>query len=306
MLDYLLLVTGQVATLFLLMGVGFVLARLGKLNGTGLGQMSSLLLYVVSPCIVLDSFQQDSLPGPGALGISLAVFALYYVLILPLSLPLFPGQPPERRSVLRFGAAYGNVGFMGMPLLLGVLGSEAGIYGAISIALMNIFQWTQGVVVMGSRLSVKKAIFNPGVLSLLAAVALYLLDIRLPGVLADSVSFLADLNTPLAMVIIGAQIASADLAATFTQPRLYAAAAFKLLAAPLLTALVLLPLGLSPVLYCACVIVAATPTAGATSIFAQRFGRDTPAAAQLVALSTILSIVTLPLFATAAQAVTQL
>lgn len=83
--------------------------------------------------------------------------------------------------------------------------------------------------------------------------------------------------------------------------RLYIAAAFRLLAMPALTAVLFLPLGLSPLLYCVCVILAATPTAGATGIFSQRFGRDTGTAAQMVTLSTLLSILTLPVFAVIAQ-----
>lgn len=303
MLENLLVVTGQVITLFIMMAVGFVLVQLGKLTEVGLGQMSSLLLYVVSPCVVLKAFQQDGLPGPAVLALGMGMLGLYYVIILPLTLPLYRRQKPETRSVLRFGTAYGNVGFMGLPLLEVVLGPEAVIFGAMSIALMNIAQWTHGVVAMGGKFSLKKAVLNPGVLPLLAAVALYFLGIRLPSTVNTAISFLADLNTPLAMVVIGGQMASANLVATFTQPKLYAAAGLKLVAAPVITALVLLPLGLSPLLYCACVVIAATPTAGATSIFAQRFGRDTATAAQLVALSTILSILTLPVFAVAAQAI---
>ena len=303
MIENLLVVTGQVVTLFLMMAVGFALVQFGKLTEVGLGQMSSLLLYVVSPCVVVEAFQQEGLPDPSVLALGLGVLALYYILLLPLTLLLYRRQAPKTRSSLRFGTVYGNVGFMGLPLLEVILGPDAMIYGAMSIALMNIFQWTHGVVAMGGKFSVKKAVVNPGVLSLLAAAGLYLLGIRLPGTVNTSIAFLADLNTPLAMVVIGGQMASANLVATFTQPKLYASAALKLLAAPVITGLVLLPLGLSPLLYCACVVIAATPTAGATSIFAQRFERDTSTAAQLVALSTLLSILTLPVFAVASQAV---
>lgn len=114
---------------------------------------------------------------------------------------------------------------------------------------------------------------------------------------------MADLNSPLAMIVIGGQIAGADLAATFTQRRLYAASAIKLVAIPAALMLVLLPLRLDPMLYCATVILTATPAAGATGIFAQRFGQDTTTAAQYITLSTLLSIITLPIFAVLAQMV---
>lgn len=294
-------VVGQVVTLFLMMAVGFVLAKLGKLNKEGLAQMTTLLLYVVSPSLMLSAFQQDGVPTPKVLALGMGALGLYYVTLLPTALLLFRRQEPKTRSVLRFGAAYGNVGFMGIPLLTVILGPETLIYGAAASALMNLFQWTHGAAALGGKCSLKRAVINPGVIPLLVAFALYLPGIRLPSTVCTALKFLGDLNTPLGMVIIGAQMASANLVEVFTQPRLYGAAAFKLLAAPAITALVLLPFRFSPMLYCICVILAATPTAGSTSLLSQHFDQDTTSAAQLVALSTILSIVTLPIFAVLAQ-----
>ena len=119
----------------------------------------------------------------------------------------------------------------------------------------------------------------------------------------NAVGFLADLNTPLAMVVIGGQMAGADLAATFRAGRLYGAAALKLVVMPLVTIVALFPLGLDPMMYLTLVILAGCPTAGTTSMFCQMFGQDTASAAQLVTLSTLLSMVTLPMVALLAQMV---
>ena len=109
------------------------------------------------------------------------------------------------------------------------------------------------------------------------------------------------MNTPLAMIVIGAQMAGADLKRSFTSPRLYGVAAFRLLAAPLVPMLCLLPLRLDPMLYCANIILCAVPVAGATGMLAQRFEQDPAVAAQMVTLTTLLSVLTLPLMAVAAQ-----
>ena len=169
MLQNLLVVTGQVITLFLMMAVGYALVRLGKLTDLGLGQMSALLLYVVSPCLVLDAFQQEGLPDGLTLAIGFGAVGLGYLIPMVLSAPLFPRQSPETRSALRFGCTYGNAGFMGMPLIQMILGDSAVIYGAIAIALMNALHWSHGVILMGGKCSVKKAVVNPGVLPLLFA-----------------------------------------------------------------------------------------------------------------------------------------
>jgi len=133
------------------------------------------------------------------------------------------------------------------------------------------------------------------------ALALFLLKVRLPGPVLSAVEYIGSLNTPLAMVVIGGQMAGADLLATFREKRLYGAAAWTLVLIPVLTALVLLPLGLDPVLYQTMVILAGCPAAGATSMFAQMFRKDTASSAQFVTLSTLLSIITLPLAALLAK-----
>lgn len=302
MLESLLSVAGQVVTLFLMMAVGFALVQFGMLTEVGLSQMSTLLLYVVAPCILLRSFQQDGLPSLAVLGVGAVALGSYYLIFMPLSALLFRKAAPETGAALRFGTVYGNTAFMGLPLLAVVLGPEALIFGVISLVVFSIAQWTHGVAAMGGAFTPSKILLNPAVIGLLLGLPLLLFHWKLPTMVNSAVSFVADLNTPLAMVVIGGQMAGANLVATFTQPRLYLAAALKLLVIPALVAVMLLPFGLTPLLYCTCVVLAATPTAGTTGIFAQKFGRDTATAAQLITLTTLLSILTLPIFAVASRA----
>ena len=304
MLQNILIVAGQVATLFLMMAVGFLLGKLGKLTSGGLSQMSFLLLYIVSPCLIIECFQVEATPallrelGTGAV-VTFACYAVY----VALSQLLFRRQAQDDRDSLRFAVVYGNIGFMGVPLVQSILGADAMIYGALSLVAFNLLSWTHGVVVMGGRkaLSPRKVILNPGVIGLAVALVLFLGHVTLPSPVGNAVSFLADLNSPLAMVVIGAQMASANLGQIFRRPVLYASSAVRLAAVPALTAVCLLPLGLNPALYCASVILSAAPVAGTTSMFAQQFGRSTVTAAQVITLSTLLSIITLPVFAALAK-----
>jgi len=305
MLGQFLVVLGQVGTLFLLMGVGFVLEKLGRLDRVGTGQMSSLLMYVVTPCVILDTFQVKcdaallQVLGLGALAAAVCNGA--YAL---LSAPLFRRAEAEARAPLRFGAIYGNVGFMGLPLVRSVLGEGAAIFAVVNMAVFNIATWTHGVVLMGGKAAFRprKAVLNPGVLGVLAGLPFLLLGLELPGPIGAAVGFMADLNTPVAMVVIGAQMARADLPATFRDRELWAASGVKLIAVPILTALILLPLGLDPTFNAATIILAGAPTAGITAMFGESFRRCPERCAQLVALSTLLSILTLPVVGTLVQA----
>ncbi len=304
MLERFLVVLGQVITLFLLMGVGFLLGKLKKISSNGTGEMSVLLMYVVTPCVIINSFQGEFDPEllhTLTVG-SAALLGCYVLYILVIQL-FFRREKTDLGAPLRFGAMYGNTGFMGLPLVMAVLGEEAVIFAVVSMVIFNLVAWTHGVMMMGGRgaFSLRKVFINPGVIGTAIGLPLFLTHSALPGSLGAAAGFLADLNTPLAMVVIGAQMARADLASTFRQYKLYIAAGVKLILMPLLTALVLLPLGLDPLFYSATVILSAAPTAGITSMFAERFGRDVERSAQLVSLCTLLSVVTLPAMAVVAE-----
>lgn len=298
------IVSGSVFTLFLMMAVGFFLAKKKLLTRETQSQMSSLLLKVVAPCIMIGSLQIDRTPEIlGSMAAALAVFAATYALSGLVIWFMYRGQPADTRASLRFGTMFGNVGFMGLPLITSILGEGAVIYCVLGLVVFSVANWTYGIAVMGEKVSLKKAVLNPGVIGMIIAMALFLLQLRLPAPILKAVNYMGDLNTPLAMVVIGGQMAGADLLATFKERRLYLAAVVKLIVMPLVVLAVLLPFSPDSVILLTVVILAGCPTAGATSMFAQMFGKDTSAAARMVTLSTLLSILTLPVIALVARLV---
>lgn len=304
MLEAFSVVGGSVLTLFLLMSAGFLFGRLGLLSGETLSQVSRILLYVVTPSIMITSFEVERTPASqGQLVSALAAMTGVYVVYMLLSQLLFPREGEEHRGILRFAAVYGNAGFMGLPLIQSALGQEAMMAAVVGLAVFNTVTWTQGRALMGGRreLSLKKLALNPGILGFAAGLLLFFTGWRLPGPVDAAVGYLGSMNTPLAMVVIGGQMAQADLRKVFATGKLYLASAVKLLGIPLITALVLLPFRIDPVIYVTAVILAGCPTAGATSLFAQSMGRDAALAAQQVTLSTLLCLATLPAAAVLAQ-----
>lgn len=305
MLEAFSVVGGSVLTLFLLMSAGFLFGRLGLLSGETLSQVSRILLYVVTPSIMITSFEVERTPASqGQLVSALAAMTGVYVVYMLLSQLLFPREGEEHRGILRFAAVYGNAGFMGLPLIQSALGQEAMMAAVVGLAVFNTVTWTQGRALMGGgrrELSLKKLALNPGILGFAAGLLLFFTGWRLPGPVDAAVGYLGSMNTPLAMVVIGGQMAQADLRKVFATRKLYLASAVKLLGIPLITALVLLPFRIDPVIYVAAVILAGCPTAGATSLFAQSMGRDAALAAQQVTLSTLLCLSTLPAAAGLAQ-----
>jgi predicted permease len=295
-----LVVAGQVATLFIMMGIGFALFRAGKLGKTATAQLAYLLVYVVIPCLIVGSLQiERDMDMLRSMGIALLANFAYYAIAMPASRLLFRNRPPGTRAVLRFGVIYSNVGYMGFPLIEAAFGGEAMIYAVMTLAVFILFQWTHGIYLMEGkpRLSARSLLANPGIIGLVAGVALFLLDFRLPSPIGSAVSFVSALNTPLAMIVIGAQIAQSDVKKALSSFRLYVACLIKLALFPLAAALVLLPFRLPATIYAVTVVLCATPMAAQTSILAERYGRDTDTASQIVTMSTLLSLFTLPLFA---------
>lgn len=300
-------VLGQVSTLFLMMAVGYAMGKWKKITVAGTMEMSSLLLYVISPCIIIDSFQTDYNPSllrtlaVGAL-VELVFFFLYAMIVKL----FFRKEDDDTRISFRFGSMYGNTGFMGLPLIQAIMGDEALIFAVVSLMVFNVVVWSHGYMMMNGSskgLSLKKIFLTPGLLAVVVGVPLFLAQITLPGPLHTAVKYIGSMNTPLAMVVIGAQMARADIRSLLRDIKLFEASAIKLVLIPIFTAIVLLPLRHDPLLYTATVILAGAPTAGITSMFAERFGRAPERTAELVSLSTLLSILTLPIIAVAAEAI---
>ena len=152
MLEAFSVVGGSVLTLFLLMSAGFLFGRLGLLSGETLSQVSRILLYVVTPSIMITSFEVERTPASqGQLVSALAAMTGVYVVYMLLSQLLFPREGEEHRGILRFAAVYGNAGFMGLPLIQSALGQEAMMAAVVGLAVFNTVTWTQGRALMGGR-----------------------------------------------------------------------------------------------------------------------------------------------------------
>jgi len=306
MLQNLQIVASQVLTLFLLMSVGFALRKIRRLSDNTLTQLTFLLLYVVAPSLIITSFQLERTAETFAeIGITALAVAAYFSIGIALSMLCYRKRTPDTRVVLQIGMVYTNNGFMGFPLVLSALGRESVLYAAVFLVGFALVQWTHGIRMMDKQQNLSKiwakVVLNPGVISFAVGFLLFALNISLPTPLYSALEHLGNVNSPLAMLLIGAQIADADILQLFRKRELYAVGAVKLVILPAIMLLVLLPFHLPPLLYCTVVILAGTPTAAVTAMFARQFGRDATTAARLVSLTTLLSIITLPILAALAQ-----
>ena len=304
-----LTIVSKVGVMLILILVGYFVTKKRMLTDRGTGEINTLLLQIVTPCLIINSFltSEDAL-SVGELLLSVVTSALAIGLSIVISLFFFRKEPEGRKTVLRFATAFSNAGFMGLPLVEGIVGSKGVMYGSFFIVVFNLFCWTYGYRMMsgGQKMSIKVLLFNPGIIGLIFGLPIYFLKLHLPPVISEPVGFLAALNTPLAMMIIGSYVAKVDLHSFVSDLAVYKVAALRLLACPMVFLLCLLVIRPEPTLFVTSVIQASCPVAANAVLFAVQFQRDSPLASKTVAVSTVLSVITIPIMTVLAQTVCQL
>ena len=293
----------QVLVMFLLMAVGYICRRIGMITEAGSAEMNRLLIMVVAPAVIINSYNS---PFDAELfrqicdGFLLAVIA--HVIALALAFIFIRGKD-EKSRIDRFGTLLSNSGFMGIPLVEGIVGSEGVLYGSFFIAVFNIFCWTYGYVMMGGgKVRLKALLLNPGLIGLVIGLPLYLLDVPVPALFVEPVELISALNTPLAMIVVGGYIAQVKLRAFVSDLAVYKMAVLRLVVAPLLYLALVWLLRPDETLLMSTVIQAATPVAANCVLFAVQYGSAAELASKSVAVSTALSVVTIPLLTVLVQA----
>lgn len=307
LIDNFLVTSQHVLVLFILIAVGFLCGKKGLINDISSKGMTDVVLYAVTPCVMISAFQRDytaELIG-NILITALCALGIMTMTII-ISLLVFRDKDEGRKKVLQFSAIFSNCGFMSLPLQKALLGDDGWFYGSIFVAMFNLIVWSYGLVMMSGdkkQLSAKKLITNPGIVGVVVAMLLFVCSIRLPGIISAPVDYLAALNTPLPMLIIGYHLSKAKLRKAFTDIGAYISIALRIIVVPVISAVVMILLHIDNTILITCLIASSAPTAATTTMFATKFNRDTELSVSIVSASTIFSIFTMPLIVAVAQTV---
>lgn len=286
----------QTATMAIYMGIGYALFKTGKITKEGSKNLATMLLWIVLPAVIIQSFCVSfSIEKLGQLFVSFLLGALALAVAILIARLIYKDLPIEH-----FAAAFSNAGFMGIPLVRASFGDEAVFFVAGFVALLNLLQWTYGVSLLQkekARVTAKQVILNPIFMAIILGLALFISGwgSLLPTVIQNAVSGVAAMNAPLAMIILGVYLAQTDIKSTFTNPKLYGLSAVRLVLIPLATLILLLLFPVNRTVQLTILAVAAAPVGSNVAVYAQLHNADYPYACQSIALSTVLSIITLPL-----------
>ncbi len=293
----------QIAIMTLLVAVGIYLSKAGFLTAQGTKDLGAILLRVIIPCVIVKSYITEYTPERlRELGLSAGLALIGFVLCMVLSYLVYG----KRRRIENFAAAFCNAGFIGIPLAQAVIGDSGVFYVAATVAFLNLFQWTYGVYIMTDRkeaISAKTIVKNPVVIAIVIGVALFLSRLPVPGIVTSVLGHIAGMNTPVAMILLGTYMAKLPLK-EFVDKRAFSCVLMRLIVLPavILAVFWVLPIHNHDVAM-AVYIAAATPVGANICVFAQQYDCDYQLSVVTVCLSTVLSIVTLPALAMAAQAI---
>lgn len=298
----------QVIILFIIAMVGFICHKTGIYTEKASRMTTDLLFYIVAPAIIVRSFAGMEYNRDALKGLLMALLGGFFFHIVGMVFAkfLFNKGDKDTACIFKYACVYGNVGYMALPLVQAVLGDEGVFYCSVILVPFNLLSFTHGVGIMQKKedkkgFNLKKLIVNPGVVGVALGLPLFLSGITLPDVIYRPISYIADLNTPLAMVMFGTYLASADWKTLFSDKRIFGTAFVKIVAVPLITILGLKLMGFGGTLFVACVLSSSAPTASNTVMFSAKYGRDTALAPKVTSLVSVLSILTMPVMIAIAQ-----
>ena len=294
----------QMLQLFIIMFLGYVLHKVKLIDHDFIKKLTKLLLNVTLPATIFSSvLQQESEREMGAVGeVFLIGVAVYVVLpVVSLLAVKLMRLPKKDRSLYAFMMTYSNIGFMGFPLMDALYGQTAVFYAAIINIIFNISVFTCGVLMMnagkdGGNTKLKwRNLLSPGVSVSTLSVAVYLLNISFPEDIKSVVSSVGNITTPLAMILIGATLATMDVKSIFNDWHVYFYSAVKQIVIPLLFWPALKFLIHDPFILAVVFILILMPVANTSVLFATEYDGDEKLAAKTIFITTVMSIVTVPL-----------
>lgn len=292
-------VANQIFIIFLLIGLGFFIRKIKLINDGFTQGATNLIIYVTLPAMVLASMDRDftrelALNGliifllGGLMYAILSIIAFIFVKVRKIN--------DDSKGVYLYMIIFGNVGYLGYPIMSIAFGEIGVFYAAFFNIWFNILTWTLGVKLMSKdRVSITKLLLNPGLLATLLGVVIFFLSIDLPSTVKTTLEMIGNTTVPLAMFVIGAFLADAKFSSTVKNKELYMASLMKLIAGPLLMVIILFSVELSSTIKAIPIVMSGMPSGVNTAIFARMFNRDYKLASQGVVLSTALSLITLPL-----------
>ncbi len=285
--------------MFVYVVTGIIMAKTKILKHEGRSSFINLLLDITLPCMILNSFNVDiglsELISAGKILIISTVCTLIAWLMAKI---LWRREPSNRRAVLEFATLFSNAGNAGMPIVASVFGAEGVFYASFYLLPVRVLIWTLGLSLFVDEGDFRERMMillkTPSLAVVFIGIALMFMPFRLPGVLSVAVKNIGDMTGPLSMMIIGAALGESDIRSAFDTDA-FKLTAVRLVILPVIYIVLLKSAGVDDILWQVAVVLTAMPAAANTEIIAEMYGKDYQFAARCVVVSTVISLVSVPL-----------
>lgn len=294
----------NVLTMLMYMACGFILVKSKKADPSHAKSLSAFLLYICSPCMIINAFSEMEYSRGSFIEIvkffftAIAVMLLFFIILYAVLRKKY--EDPKYR-IFSIGSVLGNVGFFGLPLVKALFPGNplAVCYCIAYVVAMNLIVFTVGVFMITQDkkfISLKTVFLNPTTAAVVIALPIYFFGITLPTPIAGAVSLLGNVTTAICMLVLGMRLASVSLKKVFSQPFAYITALSKLVVFPIFAFLCVcfLPF-FDDIFKTTLFVLSAAPSAAFILTLAELHGKEQELSANIVLVASVLSIITLPL-----------
>lgn len=305
-LGNLLTIAVQVLILYLIAAVGFAADKSKIFVRADAKKLVDLLFNLILPIAIINSFLSMEKTPQRVKGLFIAFLLAFltHALAIGISTLSFRKRPLKERGIYHYAITFSNAAFLALPLAHSVVGDEGVFYSSCYVAVFNILAFTYGINQISgktAKINFKNLILNPGTISVLIGIPLFLLQIQLPDFLADTMQRVGSCNSPMAMIVFGTFFANCNFKNIFLKKEVYYVSLMRLIVIPLVMLGVFKLVGVSGNMLVALTISASAPVATNTAMYAAKYDNDTALSAELVGQTSIFSIITMPVIVALAQ-----
>lgn len=287
--------------LFIIVVLGYALCKLGYMGEDFDRKLSSIVVDVTCPLLILSSVMGESLPDRTLILPLLGVGFLTYVLLLVFGffVPRLIAADRDDQGMIGFALMFANVGFIGYPIVSSIFGAKAVFYAALLNMPNTFFIFTVGVMLVKGEYSVRKLnlklLFSPAMIAAFVAALLVALDVHTPEIVARPVTMVGNITVPAALMIIGSSMARLPLHDIIGSPKVYVASVVRLGVVPLSLYFLFKVCGVSDIVNEINTVVIAMPVASFGTMFCMKYGRNPALMTEMTFITTVGSIFTIPL-----------
>ena len=287
--------------LFIIVILGYVACKLGYMGDKFDKKLSSIVVDITCPLLVLSSVMGDELPDHTLILPLLGVGFLTYILLLVFGfwVPRLITKNHDDQGMIGFALMFANVGFIGYPIVSSIFGPHAVFYAALLNMPNTFFIFTAGVMLIKGEYSLKqfnpKVLVSPAMLGAFLAAIIVALGIHTPDIIARPVTMVGNITVPAALMIIGSSMAKLPIREIIGSPKVYITALLRLTIVPLSIYFLFKACGVSDLVNNINTVVIAMPVASFGTMFCLKYGRNPSLITETTFITTLGSIITIPL-----------